>query len=104
MDAMFVLLVLVVGPVLFFLLTWVVATVYRLYFPEQPLPLESNPVVVRQRAAANGKSVSVGVREIRADQRWAQRNKVAQSGYHYAWGGSDGFPEIWYEDLWQRRN
>jgi hypothetical protein len=92
-----------IGPILFFLFVWVVATAYRLYFPEQPLPYEKDPVVIREKATAQGESVPVGVREIRADQRRNQRHKTPES-YHYAWGGSDGFPEAWQEDLWRRRN
>jgi hypothetical protein len=103
---MLVLLVILLGPILFFLATWGIATVYRLYFPEHPLPFEQDPVIIRERAAAQGESMPVGVREIRADQRRAQRQGRAPSNttYHYAWGGSDGFPEAWYEDLWRRRN
>lgn len=101
---MFVLFVTLVGPIIFFLLTWVIATVYRLYFPERPLPFEQDPVMVRQRATDRGKSVPVGLREIRADERHRRRESARERSYHYAWGGSDGFPEQWEEDLWQRRN
>lgn len=93
-----------VGPILVFLIIWVGATVYRLYYPEHPLPFEGDPVVKRQRAASKGKSVPVGVREIRADQR-RERRQEDVTVYNYAWGGSDeGVPESWKEDLWRRRN
>lgn len=101
---MLLLLALLLGPILFFMITWVIATVYRLYFPERSLPFERDPVVIRERATAKGESVPVGVREIRADQRRARRQGTRQSTYTYAWGGSDGFPEAWHENLWQRRN
>ncbi len=102
---MLALLALLIGPILFFLLTWVVATVYRLYFPEHPLPFEEDPVVLREEATSRGNSIPVGVREIRADQRRKRRQGVPHMpDYHYAWGGSDGFPEAWRDDLWQRRN
>mgnify|MGYP001165968637 CR=1 FL=1 len=101
---MFILFVTLVGPIVFFMLTWVVATVYRLYFPEHPLPFEHDPVMVRQRAIAAGKSVPVGVREIQADERHRRRRAARERSYHYAWGGSDGLPEQWEEDLWRRRN
>lgn len=101
---MLVLLVILLGPILFFMVTWAIATVYRLYFPERSLPFEEDPVVIRERATAKGKSVPVGVREIRADQRRARRQGAQQSSYTYAWGGSDGFPEEWHENLWKRRN
>lgn len=101
---MFILFVTLIGPLIFFLVTWAIATAYRLYFPERPLPFEQDPVMKRRRATANGRSVAVGLREIRADERQRRREATRQHHYHYAWGGSDGFPEEWEEDLWHRRN
>jgi hypothetical protein len=101
---MLLFLVAIVGPIFIFLLTWVVATAYRLYFPEQAAPFEEDPVMVREQARKQGLSVPVGVREIRADQRRQRRLQRAQTAYHYAWGGSDGLPASWRDDLWQRRN
>jgi hypothetical protein len=92
-----------VGPILVFLLIWVGATVYRLYFPEHPLPFENDPVVQRERATKRGESVPVGVREIRAHQR-RERRQEDVTVYNYAWGGSEGVPEEWREELWRRRN
>lgn len=92
-----------IGPILVFLMIWVGATVYRLYYPERPLPFEEESVVQRERATMEGKSVPVGVREIRADQRRARRQEDVTI-YNYAWGGSEGVPEEWREDLWRRRN
>lgn len=92
-----------VGPILVFLIIWVGATVYRLYFPERALPFEQSPVMQRERARMEGESVPVGVREIRADQR-RERRQENVTVYNYAWGGSEGLPEEWREDLWRRRN
>lgn len=92
-----------VGPILVILLLWGAATAYRLYNPEHPLPFEEDAVVEREQATARGKHVTVGVREIRADQRRSQRQSDT-TDYRYAWGRSDGFPERWRDDLWQRRN
>lgn len=92
-----------VGPILVFLLIWVGATVYRLYFPEHPLPFEEDPVVKREQARMQGESMPVGVREIRADQR-RERRQEDVTVYNYAWGGSEGVPDEWREDLWRRRN
>lgn len=100
---MSLLFVVLVGPVFFLLLIWVGATVYRLYNPEQPLPFEEDPVVKRERATAEGTPMPVGVREIRADQRRSNRQS-SRNEYHYAWGGSDGVPDSWYDELWRRRN
>lgn len=97
MHALFLLLV---APLFVFLLTWVVATVYRLYFPEHPLPLRSGPVQVRRRRTAAGEQEPVGVREIREDQR-QERPPVA---YQYAGFPTGRLPDDWERDLHQRRN
>jgi hypothetical protein len=95
----------ILGPILVFLITWIAATAYRIYFPEEPLPFERDPVVVREKATRAGQSIPVGVREIRADQRRKKRqDAIRYPEYHYARGWSDGFPEAWREDLWRRRN
>lgn len=91
-----------VGPILVFLLIWVGATVYRLYYPQHSLPFENDPVQRRQDAGDGG-CVPVGVREIRADQR-RERRQEDVTVYNYAWGGSEGLPDEWREDLWRRRN
>ncbi len=92
-----------VGPILVFLFVWVGATVYRLYYPDLPLPFEESSVIQREEATSRGECVPVGVREIRADQR-RQRREEDVTIYNYAWGASEGVPESWREDLWQRRN
>ena len=97
MHALFFLLV---APLFAFLLTWVVVTVYRLYFPERPLPLRSGTVQVRRRRAAAGEEVPVGVREIREDQR-RERTPVS---YQYAGFPTGQLPDGWERDLHQRRN
>lgn len=92
-----------VGPILVFLLIWAGATVYRLYFPEYPLPFNQSAVVKREQATTDGQCVPVGVREIREDQR-RERRQEDVTIYNYAWGTSEGVPDAWREDLWQRRN
>lgn len=91
-----------VGVTFFALLIWAGTMVYRLYHPERVRPFEEHPVVQREKAAARGERVSVGVREIRADRRRERRKEAL--GRDYVWGRSDGIPEEWREDLWQRRN
>lgn len=92
-----------VGPSLVFLLIWAGATVYRLYFPEHPLPFKQASVAKRAEATSNGECVPVGVREIREDQR-RERRQEDVTIYNYAWGASGGVPQAWREELWQRRN
>ncbi len=97
-------LVLVAIPVLFFMLTWVIVTAYRICFPEEALPIERDPLRVRHRATAAGISIPVGAREIREDQKRYQR-QLATRAYHYEEGDLRiGLPEAWMDDLWLRRN
>lgn len=91
-----------VGVTFFALLVWAGTMVYRLYHPERARPFDEHPVVQRERAAARGEQVSVGVREIRADRRRERRKEGPCR--EYVWGRSDGIPEAWREDLWRRRN
>lgn len=90
-------------PVLFFMLTWVITTSYRICFPEEPLPFEKDRAALRKRAPTSGQSVPVGVREIREDQRRC-RSQRAEALYHYAEGTSVGLPPLWIEDVERRRN
>jgi len=85
-------------PIFFFMLTWVIVTVYRICFPEEPLSFEQDPLLVRHQAHA-GAGVLVGARDIHQDQ---QRRPYKAAAYTY--GNSDGLPEVWVADLWQRRN
>ena len=90
-------------PIFFLLMVWVTVTAYRILVPEKTREADADPVAVRQKAAAEGRSVPVGAREIREDQR-AARTPYARAPYHYALGDSDGLPEAWREDLWRRCN
>lgn len=101
---MLVLFAILIAPLLFFLVTWVAATAYRIYFPERPLPFENDPVLVRRRAAATGAEVPVGFREIREDQLRLQRERMTAPSYFYAGSASEGLPSDWMDDLWRRRN
>lgn len=95
--------VLVAVPIAFCMLTWAVATIYRLYVPEPPAPNESGRLV---RLAPSLKpinmAVAVGVREIKENQR----RQFSSSAAHYSFsnGLSNGVPTDWVEDVWRRRN
>ena len=91
-------------PVLFIALVWVGVTAYRLMRPETPLSFEHDPIRIRQRTAAAGEDVLVGVREIREDQRYYQRAQSRARSYRYEYGSSEGLPKSWADDLWHRRN
>ena len=103
MDIIYFAFAAIAVPVLFFMLTWAAVTAYRLIFPEEPLPLQKDPVVVRQVATARGESVPVGAREIREDQR-QYLSEHPPASYTYAYGESEGFPEKWRADLLRRQN
>ena len=99
---MHLIFILVAAPLLFFMLTWVVVTAYRICRPEEPLAYECDPATLHLRAREAGQSVPVGAREIREEQR---HYRCAQSTYAYHTGGrSAGVPHAWAEDLWRRRN
>lgn len=104
MGNLFVVIIIIAAPVLFFMLTWVVVTVYRILFPEEPLDLVEDPVQIRQKAAASGTFVPVGLREIREDQRHHRMAHIGVYTYEYHDGMSAGLPLDWIEDLDQRRN
>ena len=103
MLTIFALFAIVAIPILFFMLTWVVVTACRIFYPEKPLLIERSEAAVRRRVTRKGASVPVGVREIREDQRNYQR-RSPQESYHYEHGDSEGLPLCWYEELHHRRN
>ncbi len=100
---MYIFFFLIALPLLLCMVAWAVVTAYRIFRPTQPLPFERDPVIVRQKVAASGAGVPVGVREIREDQRYHQQAPYRPS-YRYAFGGSEGLPPAWKDDLWLRRN
>ncbi len=103
MSTLFALFAIVAVPILFFMLTWVVVTACRIFFPEKPQVVEHTASIMRQRALEEGISIPVGVREIREDQRH-QFIQRSDSSYYYAHGDSEGLPLSWFEDLHDRRN
>lgn len=104
MHVVSLIFIIVAIPIVFCMLTWVAATVYRLYFPEKPLPLESQlSFVSRGDLSTPDLAVPVGVREIKEDQqRWQRSESVAP--YHFSCGISSGLPTCWLDDVWRRRN
>lgn len=102
MQVTSLIILLVAIPIVFCMLTWVVATAYRLYFPDKPLPLENELTFIsRAESTTVDLPVPVGVREIKEDQR---RRSGAGCSYCFAHGISNGVPSGWLEDMWRRRN
>lgn len=103
MPPLFALFAIVAVPILFFMLTWVVVTACRIFFPEKPYIVKRDYSVLRRRAAREGMTVPVGAREIREDQRYLFRHSP-ETTYHYSDGDSEGLPASWFDELHQRRN
>lgn len=104
MDVASLIFIIVAVPIVFCMLTWVAATAYRLYFPEKPLPLETQlSFVSKGQPSTPDLALPVGVREIKEDQQRWQRNE-AISSYHFSCGISNGLPSCWLDDVWRRSN
>jgi hypothetical protein len=103
MPTLFALFAIIAVPILFFMLTWVVVTACRIFFPEKPQVIERDGVLLRQQASDEGISIPVGAREIKEDQRHLFRS-IAEANYHYERGDSEGLPVSWFEELHNRRN
>jgi hypothetical protein len=97
-------LTLVVAPTIFFMFTWVVVTTWRLLYPEQPLPMEKDPVILRERARERGEVVPVCFSDIRMDQRRYQRQVASTYEYDSGELFQQGLPPYWLEDVHRRCN
>lgn len=104
MQVVSLIFIIVAIPIVFCMLTWVAATVYRLYFPEKPLPIDRHfSIVSRSGPESPEMAVPVGVREIKEDQQRWQRSETI-SPYYFSCGISNGLPSCWLDDVWRRRN
>lgn len=91
-------------PVMIFLIIWSVVTAMRICLPEELLPLDHDPALLRRIATARGEHVPVGLQEIREDQRRYVQGRLNYHEYYYVTGEVHGLPLEWLEDLHQRRN
>ena len=103
MPTLFALFAVIAVPILFFMLTWVVVTACRIFFPEKPPAVEQDFSVLRRMAQRKGLNVPVGAREIREEQQYLFKQSP-ETTYHYAHGDSEGLPVNWFEELHHRRN
>lgn len=95
-------LVVAAVPVAVLMAVWSAVAMYRVLFPERPLPFVRDEAAERHAARARGEAVHVGFREIRDDMRLHVRELARP--YHHAGGCSHGIPEAWIEDVYRRRN
>jgi hypothetical protein len=95
-------IILVTVPVAFCMLTWVLATVYRLYFAERVESIPDIPIQFSRPLRSFDTVVAVGVREIKESQR--KRLNSSHCRYTFSRGLSNGLPSDWLDDMWRRRN
>ncbi len=100
--AVFTAFALFAGPAMVLMAVWASVTLFRILFPERPLPRARNQTAERRAAVERGESVAVGFREIHEDMRVHARDLARP--YHHTGGSSDGFPDDWLDDLHRRRN
>jgi len=102
-DVTSLIFVLVGVPVIFCVLTYLVATAYRVYFPEKEMPAEEPAEAAPRRRFRKDEPVTVGVREIKEDQRRMSATP-ARSFYSFSNGLSNGLPADWMDEVRRRRN
>lgn len=96
-------LLMLFAPTLLIVTAWGLTTLYRIYFPERLIPLDEDPFFLKKRAIEQGEVVSVGVFEIYEAQQ-KRRQEGPTVPYFYYEQTSEGWPDEWTLDLWERRN
>lgn len=100
-------LVMIAVPAIVVASIWTVVTVYRILYPERPLPFYADAVRERQRRTAQGEAVPVGFREIHEEMPLHARRVCSpyRLNRDRALAGLPGcVPDPWVEDLHLRRN
>ncbi|NND71824.1 MAG: hypothetical protein HKN43_09605 [Rhodothermales bacterium] len=90
---------LIVAPILFFLLTWILVTAVRILRADRTVRLERASTFVHRRTGAR-KVMAVAVKS-ESDTREAYER---DESYMLADGWSSGIPNSWHSELWIRRN
>jgi hypothetical protein len=97
-------ILLIALPTIFAMLVWVVVTAMRLMRPDEPIPLEEDPIILRLQRMESRVPVAVGAQDIRELERRGISRTISSGSYDYLDGHSDGFPVAWLENLSLRRN
>lgn len=103
-PAVFTAFLVAVVPALVLAVIWTVVTIWRLLWPERPLPFVPDRAAERRAATARGEAVPVGFREIHDDARAQARSLALPYRYPVADGLPHHLPEPWLDDLNRRRN
>jgi hypothetical protein len=85
-----------------FLVIWVIGIAVRLRFPEHVQPPGVMPAMIRRRMLEHGRVVSVGLQDIRDDERLRSEQRLVD--YEYAGLPRQRLPEAWVADVAERRN
>lgn len=102
MQVTSLIIVLVAVPIAFCMLTWVIATIYRLYFVGRIETVPEFPIRFSRTVASVHTVAAVGAREIKESQR--KRLSGTHCHYTFSRGLSTGLPSDWLDDMWRRRN
>lgn len=100
---MLVFLVLVVVPVVFCMVSWVLFTASRLFSVEETEGVERRAYAMRKRSRMDGSPVSVTSGMIGEGSRYIMVMPTLNS-YKLIDERSTGIPNLWHDDIWLRRN
>ena len=99
---MLLFLVLVVVPVVFCMVSWVLFTASRLFAVEDASSGEQNAYRLRKRSRTTGTPVPVSSITVGDQARYLLVPRV--NAYRLHDDGSTGIPNLWHDDIWLRRN
>jgi hypothetical protein len=99
---MLVFLVLVVVPVIFCMVSWVLFTASRLFTIEDSRGVEQRAYSLRKRSRIEGSPVPVRSSTV-GDSRYIMVLS-ALNAYRLHDDRSSGIPNLWHDDIWLRRN
>lgn len=100
-------LMMIAVPAIVGVLIWTVVRVFRVLYPERPLPFFADPVRERQCRTAQGEAIPVGFREIHEEMPLHARRVFHpyRLDRDRVTAGLPGcIPDPWVEDIHRRRN
>lgn len=97
------LLVLVIVPVLFCVVSWILFSASQLFSVEEAGIRERRSLAIRKRSRMEGQSIAVGS-QARGDEGTYLLALPALNAYRLQHERSSGIPNLWHDDIWLRRN